>query len=220
MKRHPEYSVKKQKTLDIQRKCSHGPIRIAAWFQAFRKVVEQYGFQPGDIYNMNETGFRIDIGKDQKIITKEAKRQSYLVSSSSRELVTVMECIAADRNVIPPMIILPGKLHMDSWFTNTKITDSYVFGVSDTGYSNNELSYDWLQHFQVASARRQKGTHRLLLFDGNASHCTYEFVQYCDQHQVVVFCLPPHATHFFQPLNVVLFQPYKHHHAEAIDQAT
>ena len=38
-----------------------------------------------------------------------------------------------------------------------------------------------------------------------------------DNHGIIPFCLPPHTT---QPLDVVVFQPYKHFHAEAIDAAT
>src|ERR1700733_1381199 len=30
---------------------------------------------------------------------------------------------------------------------------------------------------------------------------------------------PPHATHLMQPLDVVIFQPYKHYHSEALDKA-
>jgi hypothetical protein len=30
----------------------------------------------------------------------------------------------------------------------------------------------------------------------------------------------PHTTHLLQPLDVVLFQPYKDYHAEAIDDAS
>ncbi len=58
------------------------------------------------------------------------------------------------------------------------------------------------------------------MLDGHGSHCTYEFVDHCNQHQIIVFCLPPHAIHFLQSLDVVLFQPYKHYHGEAINQAT
>ena len=37
---------------------------------------------------------------------------------------------------------------------------------------------------------------------------------------IIPSCLPLHTTHILQPLDVVVFQPYKHFHAEAIDVAT
>jgi hypothetical protein len=35
--------------------------------------------------------------------------------------------------------------------------------------------------------------------------------------KILVLQLPPHSTHFLQPLDVVIFQQWKHWHAEAID---
>ena len=36
----------------------------------------------------------------------------------------------------------------------------------------------------------------------------------------MVFCLAPHSSHLLQPLDVVVFQPFKHYHAEAVEAAT
>jgi DDE superfamily endonuclease len=35
-----------------------------------------------------------------------------------------------------------------------------------------------------------------------------------------MFYLPPHTSHIFQPLDVVLFQPFKHYHGKAVDYAS
>ena len=37
---------------------------------------------------------------------------------------------------------------------------------------------------------------------------------------IIPFRLPSHTTHLLQPLDVVVFQPFKHYHAEAVEQAT
>ena len=37
--------------------------------------------------------------------------------------------------------------------------------------------------------------------------------------KIILLRLPPHSTHFLQPLDVVIFQQWKHWHAEAIDHA-
>ncbi len=47
-----------------------------------------------------------------------------------------------------------------------------------------------------------------------------EFEAFCREHRILFFTLPAHTTHLLQPLDVVLFQPYKHYHVEAIDEAT
>ncbi len=47
----------------------------------------------------------------------------------------------------------------------------------------------------------------------------YEFYEYAQKHHIELFRLPPHSTHLTQPLDVSCFQPFKHYHAEAIDNA-
>jgi hypothetical protein len=84
---------------------------------------------------------------------------------------------------------------------------------------NDELMLEWIAHFEKHSQRSQRGTWRLLLLDGYGSHHTLEFIRYCDEHRIIPFGLPSHSTHFLQPLDVVVFQPYKHYHAEAVDRA-
>jgi hypothetical protein len=39
------------------------------------------------------------------------------------------------------------------------------------------------------------------------SHLTMDFIEYCDQHKILLAVLPPHATHTLQPLDVGMFGP-------------
>jgi hypothetical protein len=55
--------------------------------------------------------------------------------------------------------------------------------------------------------------------NGYGSHHTCEFIEYCDQAKIIPFSLSAHITHLLQPLNVVVFQPLKHWHAEAVKEA-
>jgi hypothetical protein len=78
----------------------------------------EHGIQlEGDRYNFDETGFGISIGKDQWIITLDPYRQSYIASSSRREGVTSCGVISGDGVVLPPMLLMPGILHQEDWYT-------------------------------------------------------------------------------------------------------
>jgi len=59
----------------------------------------------------------------------------------------------------------------------------------------------------------------MLIFNGCSSHLTAEFINYCWNHNIIPFCLPPHSTHILQSLDVRCFQPLKHYHSIAIDEA-
>ena len=44
-----------------------------------------------------------------------------------------------------------------------------------------------------------------------------EFIQFFWDHDIIPFGLPANLTHLLQPLDVVVFQPFKHYHAQALD---
>jgi len=154
------------------------------------------------------------------MISRDPNYQSYLSSSTNRELVTVCETISGDGTALLPMIIIPGVIHQEASYTTTGIPDNYLVATSETGYSNDELTIKWLLHLNSFSTEPQSGIYRLSVLDGFGSHCTKQFIEYCDNHKIVVFCLPPHSRHLLQPLDVVVFQPYKHYHAEVVETAT
>src|SRR5438270_733991 len=76
-----------------------------------------------------------------------------------------------------------------------------------------------LAHDRKNTINKCIGKYRMLISDGYNSHLEFDFVEYCWNNYIVPFCLPPHTTHFLQPLDVVCFQPLKHYHVEAIDRA-
>ena len=55
--------------------------------------------------------------------------------------------------------------------------------------------------------------------DGCINYFTYEFLTYVEEYKIVICPLPTHTSHILQFLDVVIFQPLKHWHAEAIFEA-
>ena len=109
--------------------------------------MDEKGIQPGGIYNFDETGFRVDVGKNQWIVTRDSSREMYLGSCTNRDFVTIYEAISGDGTVLPPMVILSGVLYERQWYTATDIPDDTLIALSKTGYSNDDLSLEWLAHF-------------------------------------------------------------------------
>ncbi|KAJ5112092.1 hypothetical protein N7532_000137 [Penicillium argentinense] len=75
LQRHPKYNIRRRKSLDIERLHAHDKSLIQEWFQRFQNAFDLYGVQPEDLYDFDETGFQIGIGKDQWIITREPRRK-------------------------------------------------------------------------------------------------------------------------------------------------
>ncbi|KAM4064001.1 Tc5 transposase DNA-binding domain-containing protein [Hirsutella rhossiliensis] len=58
LKRHG-YFKKLQKKLHSERQASEDLTRVNQYFQSLHKVIQEKGIPPEDIWNMDETGFRI-----------------------------------------------------------------------------------------------------------------------------------------------------------------
>ena len=81
-------------------------------FNEFKTVVREYGIVQGDVYNMNETGFRIGIGGSQWIITMEFKKPQLSPSETNRDFVISVEAISTNGEVLPLLLIVQGINHL------------------------------------------------------------------------------------------------------------
>ena len=212
----PEYKRVKQKPMDPNRLAATDISVIDSWFDRLEIQLRINKIQPENLYNFDETGFRIGQGKREKVITAYPDDAIHIPSDSSRISVTVVECIAAKGWVMPPFIIFPGKQHLEDWYTQD-LPEDYRIGVSNNGYITDELAFQWIQHFDEHTRHRAAGKKRLLLMDNHGSHLTYEFIQFCDRKHIILYCFPPHTTHILQPLDHTPFQQYKHYHGKSIN---
>jgi hypothetical protein len=94
--------------------------------------------QKKDIWNFDETGFQIGVGKSQWIVTASRARRHYLPSNNSHDYVTAIEAISAGGAVIDEVLILPGRVHLERFYH--ELQGEVLVGLSDSGYANDELS--------------------------------------------------------------------------------
>ena len=109
--------------------------------------------------------------------------------------------------------------HYLGWYKNlTEREKDYKFSYSARGWTDDELASEWLKRvFEPESSAICGNRPRLLILDGHGSQIMYEFVRYCDTHNIHLLCLPVHSTHLLQPLDVGLFSPYQHFYGLAVD---
>jgi len=53
--------------------------------------------------------------------------------------------------------------------------------------------------------------------DGHSSHINMRFIDFCDNHSIILGILPPHSTHRLQPLDVGIFSPLSTAYSNEID---
>ncbi len=217
IKRHPEYFQRKRKPIELTR-AEVKAEDIRSCYIQFKEVCARHGIQTSDIYNFDESGFQIGIGKERVVLTKRPYLRNTMPASCNRERLTVIETVSADGYFIPPMILLSGRIWYAAWSDN-KLEGATTLSLSNSGYANDKILLDYIQHFDINTRARTQGSYRLQIFDGFGGHNTKEFIDYCKQNSIIPFCLVPHTSHLTQPLDVGLFQPMKYWHSEAIERA-
>jgi hypothetical protein len=129
----------------------------------------------------------------------------------------VVQAVNSVGYAVPPYIIVAGKNHLDSWYDEDEFPPHWRTGVSNNGWTTNEIAMDWIRHFEEYTFRRKLGGHRLLILDGHESHHSDEFEEYCKEHNIITLCMPPHSSHILQPLDVGCFGPLKKSYGRQIE---
>ncbi|KAI1517300.1 DDE-1 domain containing protein [Pyrenophora tritici-repentis] len=164
---------------------------------------------------MDEKGFMIGVtGRSKRVFDKriyDRKGITAAVQDGSREWVTVLACICSDGTALSPALIFQsaaGALQ-SSWTDAINKEKHQVFiGSSPSGWTNNDIGLAWLKEvFERETRWKARSGYRLLLLDGHGSHVTMDFINYCNDHKILLLVFPPHATHTLQPLDVGMFKP-------------
>ena len=199
---------------DYQRARCEDPEIINQWFEQIQATITKYGISPEDIYNFDESGFQMGVISTEKVITQRSSRtkrsgRPKVQQPGNRNWVTVIEGINATGWTLPSTIIFEGKVHQSSWY-RTGIPSTWTIGLSENGWTTNELGYKWLSEvFDKYTRQRTIGTYRLLLLDGHKSHISDEFIDFCKANSIIWRCYPPHSTHLLQALDFGCFSPLK-----------
>jgi hypothetical protein len=216
--RHPHLDTKYSRKYDYQRALCEDPEKISAWFARVQKTINEYGVLDNDIYNFDETGFQMGVASTSKVVTRSDRRnRPVVIQPGNREWATVIECINATGWSVDPMVIFEGKVHISSWYDSSVLPKTWRIGVSDNGWTTDELTFEWLREvFEPQTRNRTVGRYRLLILDGHGSHLTPAFDKFCTEHRILTECMPPHSSHYLQPLDVSCFAVLKRTYGDLV----
>ena len=218
VQRQPGLRTRFQRKYDYQRAKCEDPEVIRAWFELVKNTIARYAIADADIYNFDETGFMMGVISTGMVVTSsDGRKQAKKTQPGNREWVTVIQAVNSMGYAVPPYIIVAGKNHLDSWYDESDFPPYWRTGVSQNGWTTNELGLDWIRHFEKSTSLRKLGVYRLLVLDGHESHHSDEFEEYCREHNIVTLCMPPHSSHLLQPLDVGCFGPLKKAYGRQIE---
>jgi len=103
---------------------------------------------------MDETVFMMGVAMRWMVICRNHRRSPKMTQDGPGEWVTVIETVSGDGRVLRPMIINKLKAHYMGWYAKLNKDDLATFGVSEKGWSNDELGLQWLK--EVFDAETQE----------------------------------------------------------------
>ena len=126
--------------------------------------------------------------------------------SNSRENITVVACVSADGNAMPPFVIAKGKTHKSlSQFKRDEAPEGSIFTYTEKAWMNDSIGTEWFTKVFLKHCGDSRPV--LLILDGHHSHESLDILEAAIKNDVNILCLPPHTTHYLQPLDRTVFGP-------------
>lgn len=112
LSRHPELASMFSQPRDKEHPLTYDQGKLTSWFQLYLEVLEQYGFQPEDVWNVEEKGFAMAAQGELRVVCSEYEQRD------EKEWVSLIECRCADGEVFKSWFVFGGKVHQDAWTTD------------------------------------------------------------------------------------------------------
>ena len=192
--------------------CLINRTNVSEFFSNYHNVLDKNKFQSHQIWNADETGLSTVHVPPRVFAEKGTKQVGGMTSAERGQNVTMIACINAVRNSIPPMFIFPRvnfKQHM------LKGAPPGSVGAANlSGWSNEKIFLQFFNHF-IAHAKPNLTEKHLLIFDNHESHISIPLIEKAKECGVVILTIPPHISHKLQPLDKSVCGPFKSYYNTA-----
>lgn len=208
LERNKSISIRKAEGVSINRALGMNQKEVGEYFELLDKMMTEMNLhdKPSNIFSMDESGIQLNNkpGSDAVLAIKNSVVQK-VTSGEKGETISVVVCVSAEGNFLPPYCIFKGKKMNNAYMLNMP-PGSKIFMSQKSAYVNSEIFHDWFKnHFLM---RRPPGK-TLLILDGHSSHMNVQTLQLASENEVEFLCLPSHCTHYLQPLDRTFFKPLK-----------
>ena len=121
-------------------------------------------------------------------------------TGSGKDSTTVLLTISASGICLPPYVIYKSKCLYDTWCPRNVIRGA-VYNRTESGWINEDTFFDYMKNMFIPQTKHIPRP-LLLIFDGHTSHLSLKTARLAIDNHIHLLCLPAHATHLLQPLDV------------------
>ena len=182
----------------------------AGFYNLLQQVYNAQEYNPTHIWNSDEIVISAGDGKSTiKVVAKKGSKVVRFVCPDNREWMSIMTCVNAAGSYIPNLYIFKRKTKPQiNYIRDCEASAAMTF--EENGYMTSEIFLEWLGQFKnnVPGGMSSENKH-LLILDGHASHMTNEAIRFGRENGLDILIFPSHCSRELQPLDVVVFHPFK-----------
>ena len=214
MDRHPELSHRTPSKVCTNRGKAMRRDVVASYFKDLGAITA--GIPPEQIWNMDESGFHFEHNPIKVVCKKGTKALNSRVSSS-RENVTIIGCASGAGAVLPPMFIVKGKTFKSLNSFNTADSPPHsVWTWQAKAWMEDSLGVEWLKKIFLPYCGPQRP--QVLVLDQHHSHEAYSMLKLAKEQDIHILALPPHTSHWLQPLDKGCFSALSRYYRSICSQ--
>ena len=129
-----------------------------------------------------------------------------MTSAERGELVTVLYAVGASGVVVPPMFVFSRVNFRNNFIVGRPL--GCIGGANKSGWMNEDLYVNFIKHF-IHHVRSSKERPVLLILDNVDAHISPTGIDLARENGVVMLTIPPHTSHYLQPLDRTCYGPFK-----------
>ena len=125
-----------------------------------------------------------------------------------------MACCNAAGQTMPPLLIVQGKTSRSLYgFKTEDAPQGAMWDMQASGWIDDDIGERWFKELFLKHCGPERP--QLLVLDGHSSHESLGLLMAARENNIKILALPPHSTHYLQPLDRSVFGPFNDYYDEA-----